>query len=188
MTADQRDRVLDLAPIKGSRPPAGRALTIEEIKKLYAVADARDRAILAGLLWGGLRRAELETACPVREADDAAMLNIRGKGGKIRHVWLQGQPARDFVASGLTASGVWKAITRLGKRASVAHFSPHDLRRTYASLSLANGADLALVQRAMGHADPRTTARYDRRPDEAQAEAAKGLATLAKSVYPEEEI
>jgi integrase/recombinase XerD len=43
----------------------------------------------------------------------------------------------------------WKTIT------------PHSTRRTAGTLALANGATLAQVQDLLGHADPRTTRRYD---------------------------
>lgn len=40
--------------------------------------------------------------------------------------------------------------------------SPHSLRHSYATALLSKGVPLADVQDAMGHADPRTTRRYDR--------------------------
>ena len=40
--------------------------------------------------------------------------------------------------------------------------SPHSLRHSYATGSLRLGAPLQDVQDALGHADPRTTRRYDR--------------------------
>lgn len=40
--------------------------------------------------------------------------------------------------------------------------SPHSLRHSYATTLLDQGVPLADVQDAMGHADPRTTRRYDR--------------------------
>lgn len=40
--------------------------------------------------------------------------------------------------------------------------SPHSLRHSYATALLDQGVPLADVQDAMGHADPRTTRRYDR--------------------------
>ncbi len=40
--------------------------------------------------------------------------------------------------------------------------TPHSLRHSYATESLHLGAALQDVQDALGHADPRTTRRYDR--------------------------
>lgn len=40
--------------------------------------------------------------------------------------------------------------------------SPHSLRHTFITLALDAGAALRDVQDAAGHADPRTTRRYDR--------------------------
>jgi len=54
-------------------------------------------------------------------------------------------------------------------------FSPHDLRRTFASEMHNAGANIATVQKMMGHADPATTARYDRRGEEGKKKAASPL-------------
>jgi site-specific recombinase XerD len=40
--------------------------------------------------------------------------------------------------------------------------SPHSLRHTFITIALEAGASLRRVQYAAGHADPRTTERYDR--------------------------
>ncbi|MEW2608589.1 tyrosine-type recombinase/integrase [Streptomyces sp. NPDC047916] len=45
---------------------------------------------------------------------------------------------------------------------SANRISPHSLRHSYATALLDQGVPLADVQDAMGHADPRTTRRYDR--------------------------
>ncbi|MFF0408740.1 tyrosine-type recombinase/integrase [[Kitasatospora] papulosa] len=45
---------------------------------------------------------------------------------------------------------------------SADRISPHSLRHSYATALLDQGVPLADVQDAMGHADPRTTRRYDR--------------------------
>jgi integrase/recombinase XerD len=69
---------------------------------------------------------------------------------------------------------VWELLSQVQRKAGVEHFSPHDLRRTYAS-TLLRTAPLPNVQRLMRHSDPRTTAMYDRRPMEEISEALVSL-------------
>jgi len=54
-------------------------------------------------------------------------------------------------------------------------FSPNDLRRSCLTSMLDNGVGVFTVQKLAGHADPSTTARYDRRGETAKMEAAQGL-------------
>lgn len=59
----------------------------------------------------------------------------------------------------------YKTVRRLARRAgleSADHITPHSLRHTFVTEALAAGAPLQDVQDAAGHADPRTTRRYDR--------------------------
>lgn len=107
---------------------------------------------------------------------------IAGAWAHAINRWASGRSAGPLLGAGLrTGGGVWKALGRLRVRAGVAPFTPHDLRRTYASNALAAGIDLVTVQAAMGHADPRTTARYDRRGRDAQVEAAVRLTRALES-------
>ena len=60
---------------------------------------------------------------------------------------------------------LFKLVRRLAREADLPHpdaITPHSLRHTFATLATERGADLDDLQDAMGHADPRTTRRYQR--------------------------
>jgi site-specific recombinase XerD len=60
---------------------------------------------------------------------------------------------------------LFKLVRRLAREAGLPHpdaVTPHSLRHTFATLATERGADLDDLQDAMGHADPRTTRRYQR--------------------------
>ena len=60
---------------------------------------------------------------------------------------------------------VFRLVRRLARDAGLpgwARLSPHSLRHAFATTARAEGVPLEDVQDAMGHADPRTTRRYDR--------------------------
>ncbi len=60
---------------------------------------------------------------------------------------------------------VFRLIRRLAAKAGIAaaaRLSPHSLRHAFATAARDEGVPLEDVQDAMGHADPRTTRRYDR--------------------------
>ncbi|AGL17496.1 integrase [Actinoplanes sp. N902-109] len=65
----------------------------------------------------------------------------------------------------LDRHAVFRLVRHLARRAGIAHWerlSPHSLRHAFATSARAEGVPLEDVQDAMGHADPRTTRRYDR--------------------------
>jgi site-specific recombinase XerD len=65
----------------------------------------------------------------------------------------------------LDRHAVFRLVRRLAERAgipSAEHLSPHSLRHAFATTARSEGVPLEDVQDAMGHADPRTTRRYDR--------------------------
>lgn len=63
----------------------------------------------------------------------------------------------------LSDRAVHSIVTRRLRAADLQAFGPHALRASFVTLALEGGAPLHVVQRAVGHADPRTTERYWRR-------------------------
>lgn len=118
-------------------------------------------------------------------------VRVSGKGGKHRELPIPAPLGRDLdayllqrvAAAGLdlarlagpafvTSTGKrvdQPAVFRLVRRVAAAaglpdaeRISPHSLRHTVATAALDAGAPLRDVQDMLGHADPRTTRRYDR--------------------------
>jgi len=161
-------------------------LSEQEVDALLAAATARPpaqaRVMVAALeiLYAtGLRVSELLGLPRAALAGDAAVLMVRGKGGKERLVPLS-DAARDAAAA-LTAGrkGRWlfpgraagQPLTRQGFAQGMklvaldaaidpARVSPHVLRHSFASHMLARGADLRSLQLLLGHADIATTQIY----------------------------
>lgn len=156
----------------------------------------RDAAILAVLRGTGLRRSEI-AALDVRDYQrETGELMVRsGKGNKDRRVWAP-SGTRAALEAWLTVRGdapgalfyrafkggrlSTKRITDeavaivLATRAAEAGISactPHDMRRTYISELLDAGADIATVQKLVGHEQVTTTASYDRRGEAAKRKA-----------------
>jgi site-specific recombinase XerD len=65
----------------------------------------------------------------------------------------------------LSDRAIYAIVERRVRAAGPAGYGPHALRATFVTLALEGGAPLHIVQRAVGHADPRTTEAYWRRRD-----------------------
>jgi site-specific recombinase XerD len=158
---------------------------------------ARDAAILALLYDSGPRRAEA-VGLDVADYDrEGGTLTVRGKGNKecLAHLGDASQAALEawFYQRGFWPGTLFVSINKGGRlgtggmsgqamlyiarrrtgQASVAAFSPHDLRRTFIGDLLDAGADLSTVRQLAGHAEIQTTARYDRRGEATKKRAAK---------------
>ena len=151
-------------------------------------AAVRHRAVLALLADLGLRVGELVSLDVADLGTERGHRTVRfvGKGGKPRRRALTpaAAGALDRYLSArsdgppsdgplfVTATGaridryaVFRLIRRLAQQAGIAgwqRLSPHSLRHAFATTARAEGVPLEDVQDAMGHADPRTTRRYDR--------------------------
>jgi site-specific recombinase XerD len=88
----------------------------------------------------------------------------------------------------LSSQAVFKIIKELVERAELKKTcSPHDLRRTFASDFLEMGGDIVALQRLLGHAFASTTARYDRRHEQANVASVDMLEAFRKKKLAKEE-
>lgn len=166
-----------------SRPEI-RAL-LRALDKDMTIANLRDAALMATLVGCGLRRSEL-VSLDLDDIDwNQEVLVVRGKGNKERMAHLPGQlvprlkkwvfvrgeepgplftrirRGDNLVLRRLSAQAVYDILKRRQFPIGLERFTPHDLRRTFATSLLDNGEDIRVVQLAMGHANIETTKRYD---------------------------
>ncbi len=160
-------------------------LTADELRRLLATAAAhspRSAALVSVLTFCGLRISEALGANVRDYSHDQGhrVLKVIRKGGKAGRVALAPPVVRalDAYLVGrvdgplfLARNGVTRypyrsaheQLARLCRTAGLpAGVTPHSLRHSYATEALHLGAALQDVQDALGHADPRTTRRYDR--------------------------
>lgn len=161
-------------------------LTDQQLNTLLAAPDLRtlqgrrDQALLAVLIYGGLRIAE---ACNLRRENleyvgDTMRLTFAGKGRKVRTVTLPAKGAiiirswlrksdSDYLFPGKggakalsTRTGHWIVRTNSEKGRLPTWIHPHSLRHTFGSKTIRGTGDLFLTSRVMGHANVSTTAKF----------------------------
>lgn len=161
---------------------------------------ARDYAILAIMYGSGLRRSEvvsldagdydprfggiivrsgkgnLDRTCPINPGtSECVELWLSRRGVQEGPLFLPISKSGRVLIRRMTDQGVLYILQRRAREAGVDSFTPHDLRRTFIGDLLDAGADLSTVQQLAGHANVQTTARYDRRGEEAKRRAAAML-------------
>jgi integrase/recombinase XerD len=151
----------------------------------------RSHALVSLLLFTGIRLGEALNAGTADYGHDAGhrTLRILRKGGKDATVAVPAPAVEALnaylrstgreVVAGTAGAGLpifttstgkrwapsegFRAVQRLAKAAGIeGQISPHSLRHTFATIALDSGTALHDLQDSMGHADPRTTRRYDR--------------------------
>jgi integrase/recombinase XerD len=174
----------------------------DELTALIGAAERdgpRTHALVLLLGLNGLRISEAlaaQVGALSTERGHRTLVILR-KGGKRQTIPLAPRTAAaiDELVAGrregpvfATASGaaldrpaVWRTLRRLAREAVPAKaesIHPHDLRHAFVTLALDAGAKLQEVQDAAGHADPRTTRRYDRARDNLDRHPTYALASL----------
>jgi integrase/recombinase XerD len=186
-------------------------LTRDELRRLLAAArqhgSARSLALLTLLAHTGLRINEALSRDVEHLAHDRGhrILRLERKGGRGDRTVLTAPVTRaldDYLAGRtagplfITKSGrrmgqpeAWKMTRRLAARAALdgaGEIRPHSLRVAFITGAREAGVPLEDVQDAAGHADPRTTRRYDRGRHSLDRHASYALTTWLDSGTPEE--
>jgi integrase/recombinase XerD len=162
-------------------------LTRDELRRLLAAAreygSPRSVALVSLLAHTGLRIGEALSRDVEHLSHDRGhrILRLQRKGGRGGRTVLTAPVVRaldDYLAGRttgplfITTTGrrldqpeAWRMIRRIARRASLdgaADIRPHSLRVAFITGAREAGVPLEDVQDAAGHADPRTTRRYDR--------------------------
>jgi integrase/recombinase XerD len=190
-----------------SRKSRTRHLTVDEADRFLDAAAEESpvaHALVDLMLSTGIRTTEAVTADVTdlyRDRDDL-VLRVTRKGGEEDDVLVPPQTATTLYEylDGRTSGPlfVWRHQTRRPTRQQIGYLvgklarkaglvveqgdrlvSPHSLRHTAATQALnLPGNDVRKVQAMLGHADSRTTARYDGDATEAGRAAARSLGSL----------
>ncbi|MBI4948172.1 tyrosine-type recombinase/integrase [Candidatus Berkelbacteria bacterium] len=177
----------------------------DEIEKIRSVVDTsttsgkRDLAIISILFSTGLRIAEL-VKLKREQVIAKSEFSIKGKGGKVRPVFLteraqkdlknyllsrkdsnsylfirhHRKPELDNAVKPLTARTIQRLITVYAKACDINKpVTPHKLRHGFATELLRSGADLRSVQALLGHSSITTTQAYTHVTDRSLREAHK---------------
>lgn len=166
---------------------AGEAAALVNAPDTATLKGRRDRAILALMVYTGLRRAEVAALDHdhIQTRDGRPVIvDLVGKGGRVRSVgiphkamaaldqWREASGrnhGRVFVSihksgeidgESMTPQAVYDVVKQAAATAGLGNLAAHDLRRTYAQLARRAGASIEQIQLSLGHASVQTTERY----------------------------
>ena len=175
----RKNPMLKIKSPRLDRARSRHALSQEQLERLRdACKTYKERALVEFLASSGCRLSEVSG---IRMEDvnwrDRSVV-VHGKGNKSRKVYfsvraklmLEEYIARRKGGDALFASvktpypamqprAIQRALGLIGDRVGL-HVHPHLLRHTFATLALAGGMDITVIQRLLGHEDTKTTLIY----------------------------
>lgn len=187
-----QEDILDKSPLAHVARPAvsdessTRGLSRDEARAVCEAARESggwDEVVTKLLLFTGARESEIVLA-DVEDLgfeDGHRTLDVTRKGGKVQRLaidlaaadpleqYLGGRESGPLIVGRdgqrISPDQVFRTVRRVARIAGIPDpdgITPHSLRHTFATLSMDAGVDLRQIQKDMGHADPKTTIRYDR--------------------------
>lgn len=176
-----------------------RVLSEDEEKRLNAVASFYLKQVILVALHTGMRKGEVlklkwenvdferQEIIIVETKDDEdrvvpmnpllfnVLLMLKSKGGEDEYVFTNPKTGKRYVE-------IKRAFTSACEKACIEDFHFHDLRHTYASRLVRNGADLNTVKELLGHSSITTTQRYLHSQAEQKRIAVNTLTGQAKEI------
>ena len=181
-------QVLGINPVKPSQflrrgRPLPKKLSQEQVKQLFAqINNLMDHALCLLMLRCGLRVSEVaKLKLSNIDWDQKSLLVEQGKGRKDRVVYLSSDAITDLKAClelrpasvpgeqlfwnqkranrALSSKGIQKKVERYAKAAGI-KASCHNLRHTFASNLLEEGAEVVSIKELMGHSSIESSERY----------------------------
>jgi integrase/recombinase XerD len=203
ISTDCHLKIQDVTRARGEQNLVGKALTVKELRVLtnYGVdsnnpKELRDSAMLILAYGAGLRRCEIVSLNKSDFQED--FIRVTGKGRTQRIIYLPKPVIKVLntylkvvnncsvlfprMYSGghtmnqrLNPASMINIIERRCENTGVSRFTPHDLRRSYATNLINSGVDLFTVKELMRHKSLETTQRYDMRLDLVRKKAIEKL-------------
>lgn len=177
----KRNPMRKIKSLKIDRAKARRPLTQEQLERLRdGCRSYKEKALVEFLVSSGCRLSET-VGIRVDAVDwQGRSVTVLGKGGKERTVYFSVRAKlmlQEYLAqrkggdalfassrapySPMTPRAIEKAMQKIGERAEInQRIHPHILRHTFASNAINAGMDITIIQRLLGHTDPKTTLIY----------------------------
>jgi integrase len=186
---------VDSNPVKGVKflkeNMKERILTPDEIQALLEEANDNLRPIIMTALCTGMRMGEILSLKWSNVNLRAGFLQVEhSKNGKMRKIPIssaltetlnnvnKGNGEYVFMNRGKPIKSMQEAWENALKRGGIKNCRFHDLRHTFATYALYNGADLVSIRDILGHSDIRMTARYAHSSEELKRRAVESLVPM----------
>jgi integrase len=156
-------------------------LSVQEVNLIASHCSAQAQAAIWFALMTGARRGEILKLTEAYIGTDTVTFTrttTKSKRTRVVPIVAALRPWLVHFPLTITVDGIKSAWRRARIKAKLPHARFHDLRHSCASILVAHGIDLYTIGKILGHANPKTTARYAHLQVEQQRHALTKISTL----------
>lgn len=135
-------------------------LTLEQVQHLASHASENVRAAIWIAIYTGCRRGEIVSIKPEHIGPDSITLDAgmtKTQRSRVIPIIPPLRPWLKYLPFPLTANGIESGFVNARNAAGMPHVKFHDLRRSIATLMLAQGVDMGVISKLLGHSSTRVT-------------------------------